>query len=276
MLLQTIVGAWPLDLGQGDRQMPRALAERLAAWQEKALREAKLRTDWVAIDERYEQAARTLVMRLVADAALPHLLQEIGAFVQRIAPAGAINGLVQCALRLAVPGIPDLYQGTEFWDLSLVDPDNRRPVDFAARVAALDSRDPQQKCHEWQDGHIKQFLIARLLALHARKPALFAEGSYEPVAAQGPAAAHVVAFLRRFDRDWLLLAVPRLPFALQRGGMELRLGPSWHETSLCLDVPRATHARDVLTGEAREVGGAPIPIDRFCQTLPLVLLENRD
>jgi len=276
MLMQTIIGAWPFDLRPGDRHGRATFAERLAAWQEKALREAKLRTDWAAIDERYEQAARTLVMRFVADAALPQLLEEIATFIQRIAPAGALNGLVQCALRLSVPGIPDLYQGNEFWDLSLVDPDNRRPVEFSVRMAALDSRDPQQKRREWRDGHVKQLLIAHLLALRGRKPALFADGSYEPVGAEGPAADHVVAFLRRFGREWLLVAVPRLPFALQQGGTDLQLGPIWHDTSLCLDALRGTRARDLLTGEEREVGSAPIPIGGFCQTLPLVLLENGD
>jgi malto-oligosyltrehalose synthase len=276
MLLQTIVGAWPLDLNRSDREGRMTFAGRLAAWQEKALREAKLRTDWMAVDEHYERAARTLVTRLIADAALPQLLQEITALVQRIAPAGAINGLAQCVLRLSVPGIPDLYQGTEFWDLSLVDPDNRRPVDFAARVAALDGGDLQQKGHEWRDGRIKQILIARLLALRSRKPGLFAEGSYEPVRSEGPAADHVVALVRRFGRDWLLVAVPRLPFSLQHEVSDLQLGPTWHQTSLRHGALAGRLAVDVLTGEARELPAAPIPIGRFCQTLPFVLLENGD
>ena len=108
-----------------------AFAERLAAWQQKALREAKLFSDWAAVDETYEDAARRFTLALIAEAALPDLLQEIATLVRRIAAAGAVNGLVQCLLRLTVPGVPDLYQGTEFWDFSLVDPDNRRPVDFS-------------------------------------------------------------------------------------------------------------------------------------------------
>ena len=134
LLLQTIVGAWPFDLEAGDSAGRRAFAERLVAWQQKALREAKLASDWAAIDEAYEAAARDFTVALVADAALPDLLHRIAALVQRIAPAGALNGLAQCLLRMTVPGVPDLYQGAELWDLSLVDPDNRRPVDWPRRA----------------------------------------------------------------------------------------------------------------------------------------------
>ncbi|HET6220565.1 MAG TPA: malto-oligosyltrehalose synthase, partial [Dongiaceae bacterium] len=123
LLLQTIVGAWPVDLDAGDRAGRRAFAERLVAWQQKALREAKLASDWAAIDETYEAAARDFTVALVAEAALPDVLHQIAGLVQRIAPAGALNGLAQCLLRMTVPGVPDLYQGAELWDLSLVDPD---------------------------------------------------------------------------------------------------------------------------------------------------------
>src|SRR5262249_20091132 len=141
LLLQTIVGAWPLDLGLDDRAGRVSFAERVAAWQQKALREAKLHTDWMAVDEAYEQAAFGVVVGLLVEKALPDVLDEIFALVTRLAPVGAVNGLAQCLLRMTVPGVPDLYQGTEFWDFSLVDPDNRRPVDFAKRRAALGERD---------------------------------------------------------------------------------------------------------------------------------------
>ncbi len=107
-------------------------AERLAQWQEKALREAKLVTDWAVPNEAYEAAARRLATSLVAEDAIPELLTEIFAFIERVAAAGAVNALAQTLLKLTVPGTPDIYQGTELWDFSLVDPDNRRPVDFRA------------------------------------------------------------------------------------------------------------------------------------------------
>ena len=108
--------------------------ERLAGWQLKALREAKLATDWTAPDLEYEDAARSFLYTIMADGGF---IAEARAFAQRIGPAGAVNGLAQTLLKLTVPGVPDFYQGAEFWDQSMVDPDNRRPVDFARRIAAL-------------------------------------------------------------------------------------------------------------------------------------------
>jgi maltooligosyltrehalose synthase len=266
-----------LDLERGDRAGRAVFAERLAAWQEKALREAKLRSDWVAVDKAYEGAARTLVHRLVTEAALPQLLDEIVALVDRIAPAGALNGLAQCLLRLSVPGVPDLYQGTEFWDFSLVDPDNRRPVDFAARVAALDADDLHEKARHWRNGHIKQALIARFLGLRADKPELFAKGSYEPIAAEGPAADHVVCFERRHGEDWLLVAVPRLPFALQQDTTGLELGAAWRQTSLRLETTLPSRPIvDLLTGCALERADGCVPLGHLCPGLPFVLLEGGD
>ena len=204
MLLQMIVGAWPLDLGVDDAEGRRAFAERLAQWQEKALREAKLATDWAEPNETYETAARDLLVALVEKNAAPELLGDIVAFAQRISAAGAVNGLAQTLLKLTVPGVPDIYQGTEFWDFSLVDPDNRRPVDFAARAAGLDAAPLADLAAHWRDGRIKQAVIARTLALRRERPALFADGSYEPIAVRGEHADRVIAFARRLgnrDRD---------------------------------------------------------------------------
>jgi (1->4)-alpha-D-glucan 1-alpha-D-glucosylmutase len=255
LLLQTVVGAWPLDLDVGDGAARTAFAERLAAWQQKALREAKLFSDWAAVDETYEGAARRFTLALISDAALPDLLQEIAALVRRVAPAGAVNGLVQCLLRLTVPGVPDLYQGTEFWDFSLVDPDNRRPVDYSARAAALGDADLPALAAEWRNGRIKQALIAELLALRRRVPDLFAAGSYEPVTIEGRAAESMIAFVRRHGDHRLLVAAPRLPLDLLQGADAIALAPQiLKDTVLRLD------------------GG--ITLDRLCTTLPFALLKT--
>jgi len=276
MLLQTIVGAWPPDLDPGDRPGRAAFAERLATWQQKALREAKLFSDWAAVDETYEGAARRFTLALIAEAALPDLLDEIAAFVRRIAPAGAVNGLAQCLLRLTVPGVPDLYQGTEFWDFSLVDPDNRRPVDFAARASALRDGDIRALAGTWRDGRIKQALIARVLSLRRRTPELFAEGSYLPVEAQGERAGSVVAFMRRHGEQWLLAAVPRLPFALLRGANGIGIAPqAWQGTTLYLESLPPRPVFDGLTGAPVEQADGRIPLARFCTSLPLVLLTTQ-
>jgi len=145
MLYQMVVGAWPVV----EADLP-AFAERLADWQLKALREAKLATDWEAPNLEYEDAARSFLYTIMADATF---LAEASEFARRIGPAGAVNGLAQTLLKLTVPGVPDFYQGSEFWDQSLVDPDNRRPVDFAARIAALEAdAAPAALAGCWADG----------------------------------------------------------------------------------------------------------------------------
>lgn len=220
MLLQMIVGAWPLDLKLEDTVGRAAFAQRLAGWQQKALREAKLKSDWADPNIAYEKAAQDLLYRLIVDEAAPALRTEIFAFIQKIAPPGAVNGLAQTLLRLTAPGVPDLYQGTELWDFSLVDPDNRRPVDFALRQKMLGA---EITFARWRDGAIKQRLIVQALALRAALPDLFANGSYEPMTIEGPLANHMVAFFRRHQSDAVLAVVPRLPSALIPNPADLAL-----------------------------------------------------
>jgi malto-oligosyltrehalose synthase len=212
MLLQTVVGAWPFDLALEDGVGRAAFARRLQGWQQKAMREAKLESGWSTPDPVYEAAARCLLQRLLVEDAGAGLRAEVFAFVREIAPVGAINSLAQTLLRLTVPGVPDLYQGTELWDLSLVDPDNRRPVDFALRQKRLGRAG-------WRDGSVKQALIVQALGLRTAMPELFAGGTYEPLGVDGPLANHVVAFLRRLGRDAIVVAVPRLPTGLTAAGL---------------------------------------------------------
>ena len=207
MLLQTIVGAWPLDLELDDGAGRLAFARRVIGWQEKALREAKLRSDWSDPNRSYEKAARDFVMHLVVGDGQLELITDIFAFIQSIAAAGAVNGLSQLVLKLTAPGVPDLYQGTEYWDFSLVDPDNRSPIDFSARRASLGETSLATAVASWRDGRIKQLVAHRLLALRRARPELFATGSYEPI----DNGDHVVAFRRQHGSDGVLVAVPRLP-----------------------------------------------------------------
>ncbi len=210
ILFQTLVGAWPVDLSPDDAEGCKAFAERVAGWQTKALREAKLATDWSAPNEAYEGAAHALLMGVMTgpDA---RTRADVAAFAERIAAAGASNGLVQTLLRLTVPGVPDSYQGTEFWDLSLVDPDNRRPVDYEARRAALDRGETVVDAStHWRDGAVKQALMAAVLRERNRRPRLFAEGDYLPLAIKGPDADSIVAFARTLhDEALVVVAVLR-------------------------------------------------------------------
>ncbi|MDD1964431.1 malto-oligosyltrehalose synthase [Pseudomonas putida] len=213
MLYQAILGSWPLDLA-GDEAF-QAYAERLTRWQEKALREAKLQSSWSAPNEAYESACREFLQQLLLSPDALALRQSIGATANRIAPAGALNSLAQTLLRMTVPGVPDLYQGTEFWDFSLVDPDNRRPVDYPARERALSqAATPAGLLAHWQDGRIKQALIAQVLMLRKQHPALFAEGRYTPLEVVGEQATHIMAFARESEGIRAIVVVPRLPAEL--------------------------------------------------------------
>ncbi len=200
ILHQTILGAWPLELSPDDPAGLTAFADRLAGWQRKALREAKLRTSWTVPDETYEQACEDYLRGLLTGAS-PAFREDCADFVAAIAPAGVANSLVQTGLRLTLPGVPDLFQGAEFWDFSLVDPDNRRPVDYTARQAAL--RDGS-KIFPWRDGATKQKLIEQLLALRRAHPAVF-DAPLRPVTLQGRRASQTVVFERHSGSERLLV-----------------------------------------------------------------------
>ena len=234
MLFQTIIGSWPPDLPFGDNKGHAAFAERIAGWQQKALREAKLATDWSAPNEAYEAAARDFLLALVMRRTVPDLLDDIVAFADKISPAGAVNGLAQVLLKLTSPGVPDLYQGTEYWDLSLVDPDNRRPVDFAARAASITTDHFETAAANWRNGHIKQAIIAATLRYRSNHTRLFAEGSYTPITVEGKFADRIVAFARELGTGVAITVVPRLSHKLLRQGGILFQEAIWDDTSLVL------------------------------------------
>ena len=267
MLYQTLVSAWPLGLEAGDTEGVRAFIERVAAWQMKAMREAKLVSEWAAPNDPYESASREFLEGTL-EAGRP-VLGEIVAFARRLGPAGAVNGLAQTLLRLTAPGVPDLYQGTEFWDQSLVDPDNRRPVDFAARQAArLDDPAPADLLADWQDGRVKQAVIARALGYRARHPALFAAGGYVKLEAAGPAAAHVLAFARRHKGRMCVSAVTRLAAGLVEE-MPLVPAAAWAETTLTLPGGNWT---DMLNGGG--LAGETVDAAALFGKLPVALLAS--
>ncbi|UYY59196.1 malto-oligosyltrehalose synthase [Sphingomonas sp. S2-65] len=198
-VLQTLVGACPFVLDD-----PEGFAERVVQWSQKALREAKLRSSWTLPDAAYEERVAGFIRAFLSGA---ELRRELTDFVARIGPAGAVNGIVQAVLRSTLPGVPDCYQGAELWDLSLVDPDNRRPVDYAARQAEASS--------DWRDGKVKQAAIAA--SLHATP----ADAGFEIVAASGPRANKVFAF----RRGPLLVVVPiRCAEAVTE---HLTINPAW-------------------------------------------------
>ncbi|KQU49732.1 malto-oligosyltrehalose synthase [Sphingomonas sp. Leaf339] len=196
MLYQTLYGAWPDGLAVDDADGLAAFAERVNGWQEKALREGKLRSSWEAPQEEYESRCKALTDTLLDPTQSVAFLADLADLRAATAQPAMAGILAQTALRLTVPGVPDTYQGTEFLDLSLVDPDNRRPVDYTARTDELaGERSP------------KLALIADLLTLRRDHPALFTHGDYTPVAATGTRAAHVLVFTRRAEGKRLFVAV---------------------------------------------------------------------
>ena len=274
MLYQSLVGAWPMQLDPADGAGVEALVGRLLTWQEKALREGKRRSDWAAPNEAYEAACADFLRVILAPDRPSRVRDEVAGLANRMAPAGALNGLSQLVLRCTAPGIPDLYQGTEFWDLSLVDPDNRRPVDFAARVAVLDSgTPPADLLPTWRDGRVKAAILARALALRARRAAVFA-GDYLPLEVEGPLAPHVLAFARRAGDAACVTVATRLAARLPGTDAAPHVAPdAWEDTALVLpDALAGTAFRDALTGAALPAG-ARLPVAALLRALPVAILE---
>ncbi|WP_047300951.1 malto-oligosyltrehalose synthase [Pseudomonas fluorescens] len=209
ILYQALLGSWPLDLHDGDQAGLADYAKRIWQWQQKALREAKLQSSWSAPNEAYENAAQSFTEKLLTGEEGELLRAALHKTVNSIAAAGALNGLAQTLLRMTVPGVPDLYQGNEFWDFSLVDPDNRRPVDYAAREQALEAALPVgELLHDWRDGRIKQALIAQVLNLRVEHAELFRRGSYQALEVLGSQAHNVLAFVREHAGLQAIVIVP--------------------------------------------------------------------
>jgi (1->4)-alpha-D-glucan 1-alpha-D-glucosylmutase len=224
---QSLVGAWPIGLASDDICGLARLRERLGAWREKALREAKVATSWAAPDADYEAASQAWLTTLLDPARSAQFLAEVKGFVDRIAGAGAINGVVQAALRCAWPGVPDLYQGAELWDLSLVDPDNRRPVDYGDRARLLDTG-----ARDWTSGAIKLATVADLLRRRREDPDLFENGALQPLRLRGVRAANLIAFNRSLgDRAFTLVAMRHVAEAVLRLG-DLPAADWWEGTEV--------------------------------------------
>ncbi|MDM4718850.1 malto-oligosyltrehalose synthase [Micromonospora sp. WMMA1363] len=243
LLWQTAVGAWPVERA------------RLHAYAEKAAREASTATSWADPDPGFERAMHALVDALYDD---PALNAELDAFAAEITPAGWSNSLGQKLVQLAMPGVPDTYQGTELWDNSLVDPDNRRRVDFAVRRDLLARLDAGWLPPVDASGAAKLLVVSRTLRLRRDRPGLFT--GYRSVPARGPAAGHVVAF----DRGGAIAVATRLPVRLAVAG-------GWRATTLPISVHGVT---DMFTG--RVYSGSELLLDALLSTYPVALLAPAD
>jgi (1->4)-alpha-D-glucan 1-alpha-D-glucosylmutase len=245
---QTLVGAWPIA------------PARAVAYMEKAAREAKTHTTWTHPDEAYEDALREFVEAVLAD---ERFTADLEAFARPLVAAGRISSMAQTLLKLTAPGVPDLYQGSELWDLSLVDPDNRRPVDYEKRrklLGQVKEATPEQVMARSDEGAPKLWLIYKTLALRRAAPQLFGrDAAYVPLRASSSRSRHVVAFLRG---GRLLTVVPRLV---------LGLGGNWGDTSLALP---AGAWRNVLTGD--RVAHGSVRLADLLRRFPIALLVRED
>ena len=273
-LYQTLVGAWPLDLRPDDAAGLASFRDRVGGWWRKALREAKLNSSWAAPDKAYEGACLDFLATALDPGRSGAFLAELTAFVDEVAPAGALNGLAQALLRCTAPGMPDLYQGCEGWDFSLVDPDNRRPVDYAGRMAALDeTASVAELLASWRDGRVKQRVIACALDVRRRSPELFTEGAYEPLRVSEAAEGRVIAFLRRVGDQAVLVAAPlRCSDAL--GPEDLHLSPQAFGEG-CIHLPddvQGGAGSDVLSGGVKDLSTTMLLSEAFASA-PLCLIE---
>ncbi|QGZ31025.1 malto-oligosyltrehalose synthase [Stutzerimonas stutzeri] len=276
LLFQILLGSWPLDLQADDRQGAEAYCERIIKWQEKAVREAKLRSTWTDPNSEYEGACQRYVRALLLDDKCKTLRNDIAAAAAELAPTGALNSLTQTLLRMTTPGVPDLYQGTDYWDFSLVDPDNRRPVDFDARRRTFDRQaQPAELLANWKDARLKQWLIARTLELRRAQPRLFTEGRYLPLRVEGEHADRLIAFARELDGTWLIVVAARLASGLLADSPSPQIPPErWGDTCVHLPDALSGHAmKRLFDGNTVTPRQASLRVTEILQPLPLALLQ---
>jgi (1->4)-alpha-D-glucan 1-alpha-D-glucosylmutase len=266
LLYQTLLGSWPLE--PMDEKARPEYVSRIRGYMEKALHEAKVNSSWLEPNAAWDSAVCEFATRILEPGKANRFLPTFLPFAEKIAQFGAVNSLAQTVLSLTVPGVPDTYQGTELWDLSLVDPDNRRPVDYERRVTALrENRGPAELLEHWRDGAIKLFTVRTLLRFRRENARLFAAGSYEPVTAGGTFADCCIAFERAWGNSRILVVAPRLA---TRVGFP-PVGGLWKDTVI---APATTGRgwRDRFTGR-RVAGGAALKLSELLADLPFSVLE---
>lgn len=270
-LYQTLVGAWPLEDKDDNFLRTEDFAHwraRVVSYMHKAIREAKVHTSWFNPNREYEEAMKSFIYRLLEPDKKNKFLSDLRSFQKRVAYFGLWNSLAQVLLKITCPGIPDFYQGTELWDFSLADPDNRRPVDYQKRKAKLadlkrriinSGKDllslAQELLQSPGDGGIKLFIIYSLLNYRQQKSALFFKGDYFTLIAQGEKKDHVVTFGRRLDNLLIIVITPRLVVQLTEGIEKPPLGTEvWKDTRIYLPAEEGSSSFfNLFTGEIIDV-----------------------
>lgn len=274
MLYQTLIGAWPYNLALKDTAGLKIFAKRVNQWLLKSIREAKRISNWIQINESYESICTNFLFNILDAEKSAPFLQSLHSFIQEIAAAGAVNGLTQTLLRLTTPGVPDLYQGAELWDFSLVDPDNRRLVDYKMRQRLIKETNLNEKILNWKSGAIKQYIIHRTLLARKKNLELFSTGIYIPLRVSGPKAAHILAFMRKKGKVSFIIVTLRLtyPFTESKHALTISLN---HLTGTIVHLPSKSNGevQDILSEQRHHFYSGEIEIAKVLTPLPFALLR---
>lgn len=274
LIYQTLLGTWPLH--EPDEEERARYAGRIKQYITKAIKEAKVNSSWIQPFKEWDDAAKNFIDQILNSTENREFLDTFEVLAQRIARLGAMNSLSQTLLKLTLPGVPDIYQGNEIWDFSLVDPDNRRPVDYALRrdllQKTIDAK-PSDLLENWRDGRIKLFLHRTLLHFRRKHPELFRNGTYTALELTGQFRESGIAFQRRHEDQILIVFAPRLT---DRVGFP-PLGENWEDTrlqtSLSAEDPPLV---DLLTGRKVTPTSDGIELASALQDLPFLVLTNAD
>lgn len=274
LIYQTLIGAYPMP-GEDASDF----AERLGDYLKKALREAKTDTTWAEPNEVYEKSTEEFALKLL-DPNLP-FFANFQEYLKTISDAGIVNSLAQVLLKFTCPGVPDVYQGTELWDLSLVDPDNRRPFDYEKRenwLREFEDYDTERLAEKlWESrnsGQIKLWLTHQLYNLRKLNPVLFSEGDYVPLKVRGAYKEHILAFARKYKREYIIVAVPLHSAMLCKEQGKAFFDLDWKDTSVVLPDNMDTAWTEMLTGEEAEYEGKLTPGLIF-KSLPVAVLKGK-
>jgi (1->4)-alpha-D-glucan 1-alpha-D-glucosylmutase len=294
LFYQTLIGVWPFGKKYSvfSRQYSEpdltSLCERVMAYMLKAIKEAKRHTSWLEPNEDYEAAVKNFVSAALDEDISARFLHDFEAFHKDIAHFGWLNSLSQVLLKTMSPGVPDIYQGCELWDFSMVDPDNRRPVDFKLRQQILNHlRNPPTESHpshflpdllkKPESGAIKLYVLSRALSFRRQHREFFDTGTYTPLQIQGTHADHVVAFARRLGKQQIIAIAPRLIAGLCKKKRILPLGESvWADTALKLDTKKAKRFSNIMTGESFEARAGTVRLADVLAHFPVAILSPAD
>jgi len=275
LLYQTLLGTWPMQAnGEPEMTATPDYTERIQAYMAKALHEAKLNTSWIQPNEEWDAAMRDFVAKILDPSSRNKFIPVLVPIAKEVARLGAVNSLTQILLKLTSPGVPDIYQGTEIWDYSLVDPDNRRSVDYKRRREMLESlatTNAHDLVRDWADGRIKMFLTRCVSQFRREHTELFQHGKYLPLTPSGTLAECCVSFARELEDQWIIIIAPRLSSHL---GFP-PIGESWKDTIVELPetLPLA-HAHDLFTCRPIPVQDRRVKLADAMSILPFAAITN--